>query len=100
MTIYYLTISILAGLGYALTIRKESNRNTAIYLTISMLLLLFISSCRYAIGFDYFSYRNIYEMINEWSLGDILPIYYGEPLFFLICKVIGMTGCPYQILVF
>ncbi len=97
MTIYYLTISISAGLGYALTIRKESSRNTAIYLTVSMLLLLFITSCRYAIGFDYFSYRNIYEMINGWSLGDILPIYYGEPLFFLACKVIGMTGCPYQI---
>lgn len=97
MTIYYLTISISAGLGYVLTTRKESSRNTAIYLTVSMLPLLFVASCRYAIGFDYFSYRNIYKMINEWSFGDILHIYFGEPLFFLTCKVIGMTGCPYQV---
>lgn len=97
MTIYYLIISISVGLGYALTTHKESCRNTVIYLTISMLLLLFVASCRYAIGFDYFSYRNIYEMVNGWSFGDILHTYSGEPLFFLTCKVISMTGCPYQV---
>lgn len=97
MAIYYLTISISAGLGYALTTNKKSRRNTALYLTVSMLLLIFVASCRYAIGFDYFSYRNMYEMVNGWSFGDILHIYSGEPLFFLTCKVIGSTGCPYQV---
>lgn len=97
MGIYYFTISLSVGLGYALTERRKSRQNTALYLAVSMLLLMAIASCRYAIGFDYFSYRNMYEMVNAWSFGDILRVYSGEPLFFLSCKIIGLTGCPYQV---
>lgn len=96
MTIYYLTIFLPAGLGYVLTKKNDGSRNTAICLTLSFLLLVFVSSCRYAIGFDYFSYRNIYELANQMSFGEILRLYAGEPLFFLTCKAIGMSGCPYQ----
>lgn len=96
MAIYYFTICLTAGLGYALTEHKKSRQIAAIYPAVSLLLLVFVTSCRYAIGFDYFSYRNMYEMVNGWSFGDILRIYSGEPLFFLTCKLIGMTGCPYQ----
>lgn len=97
MAIYYLTISFSAGLGYVLTEHKKSRQTTAIYVAACLLLLIFVASCRYAIGFDYFSYRNMYEMVNGWSWGDILRIYSGEPLFFLFCKVIGSIGCPYQV---
>lgn len=106
MAIYYLIIATLAGLGYALTdIKKqgahkklEGSRACAFYLAISFLLLVFVSSCRYAIGFDYFSYRNIYETTLQWTCADILRIHPDEPLFFLTCKLLGMAGCPYQIL--
>ncbi len=97
MAIYYLTISFSAGLGYVLTEHKKSRQTTAIYVAACLLLLIFVASCRYAIGFDYFSYRNMYEMVNGWSWGDILRIYSGEPLFFLFCKLIGSIGCPYQV---
>lgn len=96
MAIYYLTILATAGSGYALAKKKESRRTDAIYLGISFLLLLFVISCRYAIGFDYFSYRNIYELANQMSFGEILRLHWGEPLFFLSCKIIGSLGCPYQ----
>lgn len=96
MAIYYLTILAIAGSGYALAKKKESRRTDAIYLGISFLLLLFVISCRYAIGFDYFSYRNIYELANQMSFGEILRLHWGEPLFFLACKIIGSLGCPYQ----
>ncbi len=97
MAIYYFTISLSAGLGYVLTERQKSRQITALYLAVSMMLLIFIASCRYAIGFDYFSYRNMYDMVNGWSFSDILHTYSGEPLFFLVCKIIGSTGCPYQV---
>lgn len=106
MTIYYLTIVTLAGLGFVLTdIKKqdarkelENSRACALYLAVSFLLLVFVSSCRYAIGFDYFSYRNIYETTAQWTCADILRIHPDEPLFFLTCKLLGTMGCPYQIL--
>ncbi|MCI9527431.1 MAG: EpsG family protein [Lachnospiraceae bacterium] len=106
MTIYYLTIATLAGLGYALTDRNkqaahkkmENSRACAFHLSISFLLLVFLSSCRYAIGFDYFSYRNIYEITSELTYADILRLHPDEPLFFLTCKLLGTLGCPYQIL--
>lgn len=106
MTIYYLTIATLAGLGYALTNTKKrdaskglgNSRACAFYLSVSFVLLVFLSSCRYAIGFDYFSYRNIYEITSPLTYADILRIHPDEPLFFLTCKLLGMLGCPYQIL--
>lgn len=98
MAIYYFTISILAGAGYVLTEARKSRKTTAIYLAAAFLLLVLVTSCRYAIGFDYFSYRNIYEMVSQWSFGDIFHIYWGEPLYFILCKLLGMAGCPYQLL--
>lgn len=96
MAIYYLTIFLPAGLGYALTGQKNSSRNTAIFLSVSLTLLIFVTSCRYAIGFDYFSYRDIYDWSVAMPFGEILRTRWGEPLFFLACKAIGMSGCPYQ----
>lgn len=106
MTIYYLTIATLAGLGYVLTdTRKQgahkgqqNSRACAFYLAVSFLLLVFLSSCRYAIGFDYFSYRNIYEIASQLTYADILRLHPDEPLFFLTCKLFGMMGFPYQML--
>ena len=106
MTIYYLTIATLAGLGYVLTdTRKQgahkgqkNSRACAFYLAVSFLLLVFLSSCRYAIGFDYFSYRNIYEIASQLTYADILRLHPDEPLFFLACKLFGMMGFPYQML--
>ncbi len=97
MTIYYIILFILTGLGYALTEKKKSPKNTALYLSAACLLLVFTASCRYAIGFDYFSYRNIYEMASSWTLGDIFRIRWDEPLYFMVCKALGLAGCPYQV---
>lgn len=99
MAIYYLTIILPAGLGCALskgTKGEGGRQNAAFCLALSSLLLVFVASCRYAIGFDYFSYRDIYALASQSSFGEILRLHWGEPLFFLSCKIIGMTGCPYQ----
>lgn len=97
MAVYYFTLSILAISGCFLTGNRKNSRNTARYLCAAFLLLTLVSSCRYAIGFDYFSYRNIYEMVSQWSFGDILHIYGGEPLYFILCKLFTMAGFTYQL---
>ena len=55
MTIYYLTIILLAGSGWALTTKKTGKSASFLYLALAFLVLVFLSSFRYAIGFDYFS---------------------------------------------
>ncbi len=86
MASYYFTISALTGLGFALTEKKKETGKTAVYLCMAFLALTFIASFRYAIGFDYFSYQRIYEMVSAWNFGDILHYYWYEPLFFIACK--------------
>lgn len=109
MTVYYFTISILTGLGYVFTekspwlhsqqkIRIQGNRKAAVfYLTVSFLILTFLASFRYAIGFDYFSYRNIYEIVSQWSLGAIFYYHPGEPLYYAVCKLFSLAGFPFPI---
>lgn len=91
MTIYFVTILGLAGLGY-LTAEKKKNY----YLAAVFVSFVFLTSFRYAIGFDYFSYRNIYQNVAEWSFHDILRSYWYEPLFFVVCKLFSLTGLSFS----
>ena len=97
MAVYYVTISLLTGLGYFFTEKKQKSKAVLWYLAASFLLLAFLASFRYAIGFDYFSYRNIYEMVSQWSFADTLRCAQTEPLYYVMCKIFSLAGCPFQI---
>lgn len=99
MTIYYFTICILTGLGYYLTEKQKKAKYAILYDVIVFICLTALCSFRYAIGFDYFSYRSIYEMTAEWSFGDILHYRLSEPLFFVVCRLFLVAGLPFQCLI-
>jgi len=99
MAIYYFTISILTGLGFFLSKKQKDTKTTFWYLAVVFVSLAFLASFRYAIGFDYFSYRNIYEMTAAWPFRDILHNCWYEPLFFVVCKVCSMLGLSFQMLI-
>lgn len=97
MAVYYILILALAGTGYLFTEKRKYPGAAAIYLVAAFCSLLFITSFRYAIGFDYFSYRDIYYRSAQLSFRDILQMYWYEPLFHLISRVFSMNGIPYQV---
>ena len=99
MAIYYFTIGILTGLGFFLSKKQKDTQKTVWYLAVVFVILTFLASFRYAIGFDYFSYRSIYEMTAAWSFGDILHYCWYEPLFFVVCKVCSLLGLSFQMLI-
>ncbi|MCI8300965.1 MAG: EpsG family protein [Lachnospiraceae bacterium] len=93
MVIYYVALFVLAAFG----ILAEQKQKSALYLSFSFLLLVFVASFRYAIGFDYFSYLNIYETTSLWSFKDIFQFRFTEPLFFVVCKLCSLAGCSYPV---
>ncbi len=97
MSVYYILILALAGAGYLFTEKRKYPSGTVIYLAAAFCSLLFITSFRYAIGFDYFAYRDIYDMTAQLTFRDILNMYWYEPLFHLISRVFSMNGIPYQV---
>ena len=99
MAIYYITIIILTGLGYYLTEKKKKQTRMPLYLAVVFSSLVFLCSFRYAIGFDYFSYRDIYEMTASMSMSEILKTFWYEPLFFVVCKCFNLCGLPFQLLI-
>ena len=99
MAIYFFTISILTGLGFFLSKKQKNAKTTVWYLAVVFVSLTFLASFRYAIGFDYFSYRDIYEMTAAWSFRDILHYCWYEPLFFVVCKSFSMLGMSFQMLI-
>lgn len=99
MAIYYITISALTGLGYCMTEKKKKQNRTLPYLAVVFISLVFLCSFRYAIGFDYFSYRDIYEMIAAMPFSAILTAFWYEPLFFIVCKCFNLCGLPFQLLI-
>ena len=99
MAVYYLTIAALTGLGYYLTERlfPSERKTTFLYLSMSFLILTFLASFRYAIGFDYFSYRKIYENAASSTLCDTFSAHRYEPLFYLICRIFCLSGFSYPV---
>ena len=98
MAVYYVVITALAGSGYLLTEKKkQSQKATAIYLAVAFGSLVLLASFRYAIGFDYFAYRDIYEMSAQMSFRDIFHTHWYEPLYHFICRIFAMNGIPYQV---
>lgn len=95
MAVYYVTISMLTGAGYVLAQKKQSSKTTLCYLAAAFLSLTFLASFRYAIGFDYFSYREIYEMFATIPLKDIFHYLRMEPFYYAICRLFSLTGLPY-----
>ena len=95
MAVYYFTICSLAGLGCLF--QKKESKTTFVYPCIAFAALTILASMRYAIGFDYFSYRNIYEMISGWTFHDIFQNYTYEPLYFVLCRIFCLMHCPYEI---
>ena len=97
MSVYYFAMIILSVMGYIFNARGRQAKNTAVYLVMAFCALVFIVSFRYGIGFDYFSYERIYEMVSAWSFRDILRYYWYEPFYFLICKIFSLAGCSYPV---
>ena len=83
MAVYYITICSLAGAGFLF--KKKETKAVPVYLLLAFVVLTLLASMRYAIGFDYFAYRNIYTMISQWTFHDILVNYQYEPLYFVLC---------------
>ena len=92
MSVYYFAMIILSVMGYIFNARGRQAKNTAVYLVMAFCALVFIVSFRYGIGFDYFSYERIYEMVSAWSCRDILRYYWYEPFYFIKCKIISLAG--------
>ncbi len=97
MAIYYITLSLLTGTGYFFTGKKQGRRAAFCYLAIAFFSFAFLASFRYGIGFDYFSYQNIYGIVSQWSFGDIFHYIWNESFFYLACKIFSMAGCSYPV---
>ena len=73
MSVYYFTIATLSVMGYVFTVRDRQEKTKVFYLAAAFLALTFIASFRYGIGFDYFSYEQIYVSFLAWQ--DVLSLY-------------------------
>lgn len=95
MQIYYVLISVYIIYGIFDTKRKLPEQDTFKLLIFSLFALTLIAGLRYAIGFDYFSYRSKYELFASLPVTQIVVIYKEELLFALFCKALASLQIPY-----
>lgn len=94
MPVYYVLISVLVLAGIYAG-KKNTKQSMVLYLALSALLLTVIASFRYAVGFDYFSYRGIYEGVEDLSFYQVFAMYKDEFLFYILCKCLTLIKIPY-----
>lgn len=95
MQIYYVLISVCIIYGIFDTKRNLPEQDSFKLLIFSFFALTLIAGFRYAIGFDYFSYRTKYELFASLPLTQIFAIYKGEILFAFFCKALAFFKIPY-----
>lgn len=96
MMIYYLLIISLLILGYYLCEFKKSDKNILIFLGISSILLIAISTLRYSIGFDYFSYDSLFKKISMLNFKEITTQYKNLFLIYAYMnKLVSLMGGNY-----
>lgn len=75
--------------------KKNTKQSMILYLCFSAMVLTLLAAFRYAIGFDYFSYRYIYENMECVSFDEIFLIYKREFMFYIFCKILSSIHVPY-----
>ena len=98
MAIYYILLAAVAAGGWYLWEYKQSPVGQKCYLILVAAALVAMATLRYSIGFDYFSYQEIFEKIAAASWAE-LPAAFGEfPGYALINKIVAMLGGSYRVL--
>lgn len=93
--IYYFTLLFLLILNFFLCRHCKNSKNKIIFLFISAIWLILVSTLRYGIGFDYFSYKDIFENISKTSLNELKNYYSIEILYLYLNKIISLLGGNY-----
>ena len=90
MAVYYINFLLILGLAFPLCIYKPCKVKTAVYMAITFGWMWFIATFRYGIGFDYYSYIRIFELIRDTQNISALWDLRYEPGFALLTKAMTL----------
>ena len=90
MLVYYINLLLILALAYPLCLRKPSKAKKLVYLGITFSYMWFLATFRHGIGFDYFSYIEIFEKVRAaQGFSALLALPY-EPGFVLLSKLMTL----------
>ena len=97
MAVYYVLLAVILAAGITAFEWKPSRAAQIAFYVVSFGFMWFLSTFRFGLGFDYFSYRFMFESIQELSFGQILlgseyRLYLG---FALLLKVVSLFTHSY-----
>lgn len=91
MVVYIALFALAVILGIPLTGKNATKPKKIIYLSVMFLLMWVVSTFRYGMGNDYFSYIRIFDEIHSASWGEAFTLGY-EPAFTALTKVITLVS--------
>lgn len=91
MVVYIALFALAVILGVPLTGKNATKPKKIIYLSVMFLLMWVVSTFRYGMGNDYFSYIRIFDEIHSASWGEAFTLGY-EPAFTALTKVITLVS--------
>ena len=91
MVIYIALFALAVILGIPLTGKNTTKPKKIIYLSVMFLLMWVVSTFRYGMGNDYFSYIRIFDEIHNAPWGEAFTLGY-EPAFTALTKIITLVS--------
>lgn len=98
MTVYvvYLAVLILVG-WYLQGDTAVSDRTRAICLGVTAAVLVAIMTLRYGMGYDYFSYQDIFTGMAATPMSEVIAGHPTELGFYIFTKLVSMVTAEYHI---
>lgn len=98
MTVYVVYVAVLILVGWYLQGEAAiSNRTKAICLGVTGLALVAIMTLRYGMGYDYNSYKEIFETVGATPMGEVIAAHQTELGFYLFTKLVSMVTGEYHV---
>lgn len=98
MAIYYILIAAILAGGWYLYEYKTSSRAIVSYLAIAGAALVAMATLRYAIGYDYFSYEEIFQRVAQTPWSQLFQNFGGYIGYAVVNKLVAVLGGSYHIL--
>ena len=89
MVVYIALFALAVILGVPLTGKNATKPKKIIYLSVMFLLMFVVTTFRYGIGNDYFSYIRILNEIDSTPWGELFTLSH-EPLFSVLTKCLTL----------
>lgn len=97
MTVYVIYLAMLILVGWYLQGDTVTPHTRTVCLGVTAAVLVAIMTLRYGMGYDYFSYQDIFTAVAATPMNEVIAAHNTEMGFYIFTKLVSMVTAEYHV---